>query len=90
MWNKGDKGVKQVSQVSSLSDPWDFAPTSEMENRCGGGNKRGKDDGCHLARAALRGLGARGTASTQTWRCRAEPREVKSSYNNKDVRDIRM
>lgn len=90
-WDKGDKGVKQVSQVSSLSDPWDFAPTFEMENRCGGGNKwGGKMIDVTWPELQSRGLGARGTASTQRWRCRAEPREVKSWYNNKDVRDIRM
>ena len=33
-----------------------------------------------------RGLGDRGTVSTQRRRCRAEPREVKSRYNNKDVK----
>lgn len=42
--DKGDGGVRKVSQVSSLSDPWDFTPTFEMENRRGGGDKLGKDD----------------------------------------------
>lgn len=50
--------IKKVSQVSSLSDPWDFAPTLEMENKCEGGDKSGKDDGCHFDPAEFKGWGS--------------------------------
>ena len=42
MWRIRERGVKKGSQVSFLSDPWDFDPTFETENKCGRRNKSGE------------------------------------------------
>lgn len=36
--------IKKVSRISSLSDPWEFAPTLGTEKTYEGGDKSGKDD----------------------------------------------
>lgn len=50
--------VKKVSLVSSLSDPWDFAPTLEMERDVKEETSQGKMIAATLTELSLRCQGA--------------------------------